>query len=376
MTKTSRVLSEEPTADGMSRRAFLWSTAIAGGGFLLGSTLPIKAASLVGAAGVSSGPGEFPVTPWVRITPDNSVTIIVSQTELGQGISTTLPAILADELGADWASVRLETAPYAVAYRNPARQWMFTGNSESVQVFYDHMRQMGAAAREMVVNAAAARWGASPEACRTEKGFVVHTASGKRVSFGEVASEAAKLPVPASPRLKEAKELTLVGKPLGRADFPGKVDGYARFGIDMQLPGMLAAAVRTAPTLGGKLRKADSAAIERMPGVRAVVPLENGVAVVADTYWQARTALRKLPVEFEAGPSAELSSAKVLDDYRHALENGPWATPVNEGDVDGALQSALKKVTADFENPFLAHATMEPMNCTAFVTKDQCEIWA
>jgi len=336
----------------------------------------MKAATLVGAAGVSPQPGEFPLTPWVRITPDNAVTIIVSQTEIGQGISTTLPAILADELGADWASVRLETAPYAVAYRNPARQWMFTGNSESVQVFYDHMRQMGAAAREMVVNAAAARWGASPEACRTEKGFVVHTASGKRVSFGEVASEAAKLPVPASPRLKEAKELTLVGKPLERVDIPGKVDGYVRFGIDMQLPGMLAAAVRTAPTLGGKLRKADSAAIERMPGVRAVVPLENGVAVVADTYWQARTALRKLPVEFDPGPSADLSSASLLNEYRHALENGPWATPVNEGDVEAALRSAAKTVKADYENPFLAHATMEPMNCTASVTKDQCEIWA
>src|SRR5262245_36592158 len=153
MTKTSRVLSEEPTADGMSRRAFFWSTAIAGGGFLLGSTLPIKAASLVGAAGVSPGPGEFPVTPWVRITPDNSVTIIVSQTELGQGISTTLPAILADELGADWTAVRLETAPFAPAFRNPKLNWMFTGNSESVQAFHDHMRRTGAAARTLLVPA-------------------------------------------------------------------------------------------------------------------------------------------------------------------------------------------------------------------------------
>src|SRR5262249_51582559 len=214
------------------------------------------------------------------------VTILVSETEIGQGISTTLPAILADELGADWELVRLQTAPYAVAYRNPARQWMFTGNSESIQAFYDLMRQMGAAAREMLTGAAASRWRVSSDSCRTEKGFVIHGASGKRVSFGEVASEAAKLQVPASPRLKASSELTLVGKPIPRIDVPEKVDGSARFGIDMQLPGMLAAAIRTAPTLQGKLRKADAAAVERMPGVRAVVPLENGVAVVADTYWQ------------------------------------------------------------------------------------------
>jgi isoquinoline 1-oxidoreductase beta subunit len=376
MKSLSHFLPSEPAADGISRRAFLWSTAVAGGGFLLGSTLPIKAASLVGAAGVSAGPGESPVTPWVRITPDNTVTIIVSQTEIGQGISTTLPAILADELGADWATVRLETAPYAVAYRNPARQWMFTGNSESVQAFHDLMRQMGASAREMLANAAATRWGVSPDSCGTEKGFVIHGASGKRVSFGEIASEAAKLPVPSSPRLKPSNELKLVGKPVARIDIPPKVDGSGRFGIDMQLPGMLMAAVRTAPTLGGELRKADATAVERMPGVRAVVPLEAGAAVVADTYWQARTALRKLPMEFEPGPNTELSSASLLTDYRNALENGPWAMAVNEGDVEGALRSVAKTVTADYENPFLAHATMEPMNCTAWVTKEQCEIWA
>src|SRR5262245_10690311 len=336
MTKTSRVLSEEPTADGMSRRAFLWSTAIAGGGFLLGSALPTEAASLVGAAGVSPGAGEFPVTPWVRITPDNIVTIIVSQTEIGQGISTTLPAILADELGADWDTLRLETAPYATAYRNPARQWMFTGNSESVQAFHDLMRQMGASAREMLTRAAASRWGVSPDSCRTQKGFVMHEASAKRVSFGEIASEAAKLPVPANPRLKASSELTLVGTPVARIDIPAKVDGSALFGIDMQVPGMLIAAVRTAPTLGGKLRKADSAAVERMPGVRAVVPLENGAAVVAETYWQARAALRKLPMEFEPGSSSELSSTTLRDEYRRHLENGPWATPVNEGDAVAA----------------------------------------
>src|SRR5262245_20636038 len=214
-----------------SRRAFLRVMAVAGGGLLLGPAARVAcAATFLDAAAPKPREHEAEVTAWVHITPDNQVTIIVSQTEIGQGISTTLPAILADELGADWELVRLQTAPYAVAYRNPARQWMFTGNSESIQAFYDLMRQMGAAAREMLTGAAASRWRVSSDSCRTEKGFVIHGASGKRVSFGEVASEAAKLQVPASPRLKASSELTLVGKPIPRIDVPEKVDGSARFG--------------------------------------------------------------------------------------------------------------------------------------------------
>jgi isoquinoline 1-oxidoreductase beta subunit len=363
---------------GLSRRAFLKSSAIAGGGLLLGYALPSAAASLTGAAGVSPAPGELALTPWVRVTPDNVVTIILSQAEIGQGISTTLPAILADELGADWAAVKLETAPYAVAYRNPQRQWMFTGNSESVQAFYDLMRQMGAAAREMLVQAAAGRWDVAPASCRTENGAVVHAASGRRLSFGEVAAAAAKLPVPPSPRLKPESELRLVGRPLPRVDIPEKVDGTARFGIDMRLPGMLVAAVRTAPTLAGRLRRVDPGPAAGMPGVHAVVPLDNGVAVVADTYWQARTALGTLRPEFEPGPDRDLSSAGVLADYRRALENGPWSRAVEVGDLAAAAaaRAAATTLTADYASPFLAHATMEPMNCIVSLTEEGCDVWA
>src|SRR5262249_22564348 len=172
-----------------------------GGGFLLGYALPGRAATLSGAAGTAGGPNEMSLTPWVRITPDNAVTIIVSQAEIGRGISTTLPAILADELGAGWDAVKLGTPPSAAAYRNPDRQWMFTGNSESVQAFHDHMRKMGATARQMLSGAAAARWGVGPETCRAEKGFIVHEPTGRKLSFGEVAGDAAKVTVPASPRL-------------------------------------------------------------------------------------------------------------------------------------------------------------------------------
>jgi isoquinoline 1-oxidoreductase beta subunit len=374
---------------GLSRRIFLQTAAVGGGGLLLHCSLPslpalpASAATLVGAAGASPPAGQLAVTPWVRVTPDNVVTIIVSQAEIGQGISTTLPAILADELRADWQAVRLETAPFAAAYRNPLRQWMFTGNSESVQSFYDLMRQMGAAAREMLIQAAASRFGVAPEACRADRGTIVHAASGRRLTFGDVAAAAARLPVPASPRLLPDAELQLVGRSLPRVDVPEKVDGSARFGIDLQLPGMLVAAVRTAPTLAGRLRAVDPAPAAGMPGVRAVVPLDNGVAVVADTWWQARTALGKLRPDFEpgpgSGPDSELSSAGVLTEYRRRLESGPWATPVAAGNVEAAMaaaRAAARVVTADYLNPFLAHATMEPMNCIVSLTADSCEVWA
>jgi isoquinoline 1-oxidoreductase beta subunit len=363
-------------AGGTSRRVFLWSTALAGGGLLLRCALPVEAATLTGAAGVSPQAGEQPLTPWVRITAANVVTLVVSQAEIGQGISTTLPAILADELGADWEAVRLETAPFAPAYRNPQRNWMFTGNSESVQAFYDLMRQMGAAAREMLVQAAAERWGVPAASCRAAKSAIVHDASGRQLTFGEVAAEAARLPVPASPRLKPEAELRLIGRPLARVDVPAKVDGSARFGIDLALPGMLVAAVRTAPDLLGKLRRVDPSSASGMPGVRAVVPLERGVAVVADTYWQARTALAKLRVEFEAAPDAELSSARIREQLQRILDTGPWVTPVAAGEVEPRMRAAAKVVTADYENPFCAHATMEPMNCTVSATPDGCEVWA
>jgi len=362
--------------EGLTRRTFLRSTALVGGGLLLGYAPSAEDATLAGAAGASPAPGEFPLTAWVRVTPDNLVTLVVSQAEIGQGISTTLPAILADELGADWETVRLETAPFAPAYRNPTKNWMFTGNSESIQAFSDLMRQMGAAVREMLVHAAAARWGVPAESCRAERSQVFHSSSGRRATFGEVAAEASRLPVPSSPRLKSPDELTLVGKALPRIDIPEKVDGSAKFGIDMRLPGMLIAAVRTAPTLAGRLRGVDRAPALGQPGVRAVVPLDNGVAVVADTYWQARMALSRLEPDFDPGPDAGLSSRELSATYRRALEAGPWATPLNEGNLDPTPDPAARTVSAEYENPFLAHATMEPMNCTVSVTSDHCEVWA
>src|SRR5262245_57423277 len=349
-----------------SRRSFLKTVALGAGGLALGfSFRTLKAENR-----------EAELTAWVRIAPDDQVTIVVSQAELGQGISTTLPAVLADELGARWESVKLVPAPFAPAYRNPERQWMFTGNSESAQAFFDLMRKTGAAAREMLVRAAAARWDVPERECAAAGGLIVHAGSQRKVTFGAVAADAAKLPVPQNPTLRPASQLKLVGKPLARVDVPSKVDGSAEFGIDFQVPGMLLAAVRAAPTMGGTLKSFDEAKLKAMPGVRAVVPLPEALAVVADTWLQARRALTAMPPQFNDGPHAAFDSAALIAAYRERLEKGPWATPVNEGDAASGWERSKQRFSQVYESPFAAHATLEPMNCTASVTAERCEIWA
>ena len=361
----------------LSRRTFIRATALIGGGVLWGWTPPaLHAASLVGAAGLAPGPNQRSLTPWILITPDNQVTLIVSQAELGQGISTTLPAILADELGADWGSVRLETAPYAPSFRNPKLNWMFTGNSESVQSFHDLMRQVGAAARTMLVQAAAVRWQVPPTECVAAGGAIRHVPTNRRLTFGAVVDEAAQLPVPQRPPLKPRADLTLRGRSIPRVDVPSKVDGSAVFGIDVHVPGMLAAAIRRPPTIGGLLRSVDEGRLKAQPGVRDVVRIDQGVAVVAQTYLQARRALAAVPPVFDAGPNAALDSASLRTEYQARLENGPFATAVDEGDALGIVTRAERRLVQEYENPFAAHATMEPMNCTASVTPERCEVWA
>lgn len=357
----------------LDRRSILLGV---GSALVLGGIPTADAARLGGAASRLPRAGQSAITAWVRVGSDNRVTIIASQAELGQGISTTLPAVLADELSADWRSVDVESAPFDVAYRNPRANWMFTGNSESVQSFLDLMRTMGAAAREMLVLTAAQRWQVPAEQCRADASRVLHSATRRAISFGELAVDAAKLPVPQSPKLKPKSELKLVGRSLPRIDVPEKVDGSAVFGLDFRVPGMLSAAIRTAPTIGGTLRSVDEAALKSRTGVRAVVRLPNGVAIVADKYHHARSALIAIPPVFDAGPNESLSSATIDASYREILDKGPWATPVNEGKAADLLAAATARVSADYESPFAAHATMEPMNCTAHVTADRCEIWA
>jgi isoquinoline 1-oxidoreductase subunit beta len=250
------------SALGLDRRAFLASSAAS---LVIGFRMPAMAQEPREAKRASA----WELGTWVRIASDDTVTLFLSQSEIGQGISTTLPAILADELGADWNSVVVENAPVAAPYRNPRIKWMFTGNSESIQTYAGPMRQAGAAAREMLTEAAARRWSVDPSTCRANNGAIVHVPSGRRLRFGELVQVAATLALPSAPTLKPATEFNLIGREVPRRDLPSKVDGSAVFGLDFRVPGMVYAAVRLIPTFGGDVARFDPQSVSGMPGVIA-----------------------------------------------------------------------------------------------------------
>jgi isoquinoline 1-oxidoreductase subunit beta len=362
----------------VSRRVFLQASAAAGGGLFLTGIVRADDMAVV-ASPAANGARDVPLNAWLRITTDDQVTLICSQSEMGQGIMTTLPAVLAEELGADWAGVKVEISPVATVYRNPRINWMFTGNSESTAAFFDLLLQMGASAREMLVAAAAKRWGVPPRECHAEAGKILHPPSARAATFGDLAEAAARESPPEKPTLKAQKDWTLLGRSLPRVELPTKLNGTAVFGMDVRVPGMLYAAVKQSPVFGGQVKTFDKEAVLRKPGVVDVVPIPNGVAVVAKTYWEAARALRQLPVSFDDGPNAALSSESVMARYRAALETGPWLTVRAEGAFEHAARpiaaAGPDDYTAEYESQFLAHATMEPMNCTAHVTADACRIW-
>jgi isoquinoline 1-oxidoreductase beta subunit len=340
---------------------------------------------LLGAAGVLTlscaawaddrRAGRVALNAWLQVAPDDTITVMMSQSEMGQGISTTLPVALADELGAGWSTVRTEWSPFDPAYRHPQYGWMFTGNSESSSTFFPVMRTMGAAAREMLTQAAATRLSVDPAILVVRDSVIRHPASGRSLRFGEVAEAAAKLPVPVAPRLKTAAELTMIGKPQARLDIPPKVDGSAIFGIDVKVPGMAIAALRRAPSPGGRLVSYDRAGIQGRPGVVAVVEIASGLAVVADRYWSAKRALDQGQLQFEAGPLRGYSTAAQRADYLERLRSGAFITKKKIGDAATALATDEHVIEAVYELPAQAHATMEPMNCTAHVTAERCELW-
>jgi len=348
-----------------TRRDFLITSATIAGGLCLHGTFESARAN-----------GPVSLNAWVKIASDNTVTLVVSQAEMGQGIQTTLPAVIADELGADWSRVRLENAPADPAYRNPRINWQFTGNSESTTAFFDMMRQMGARARAMLIAAASDRWKVDPKSCHTERSRVVHAASGRALTFGELASDAAERPAPKAPSLKSPSQWTLIGRGLPRVESRSKVDGSGIFGIDVIRPGQLYGAVRMSPVFGGTVGRYDKGSISQSPGFVDVVDVPNGIVVVAQSYWQARTALAALDVTFDSGPAAALSSKTLREDYRRALDGDVFETPHVVGDKNAIARGFATTVTAEYESQFLAHATMEPMNCTAHVTPGRCEVWA
>lgn len=373
-----------PTRQQVGRRDLLkW--AVAGSGLVLSAAWwPGEAAALdvpwpdsgrseAGRHDGASAPPAALVTAWVRIAPDGSVTLIASQSEMGQGATTTLAAALADELYLPWESVRIEFAPFAPAYRDPVYHWMFTGNSQSVTSFYEVMRQMGAAAREMLTSAAAARLGVGTDSLSVAGGAVRHADSGRSLSFGEIAHDAGRLPVPAHPHLRP--DPALAGRAIPRWDIPSKVDGSAVFGIDVKIPGMLLAAVRCAPRFGSRLVRYDAVALRKKPGVVAVVEVPEGLAVVARTYWQAHQALESAELVWSDEGSLLTAASGLPAVYHERLESGPFHVYKDIGNSAQALATSPLRRTALYEIPFQAHATMEPMNCTAHIAGGRCDIW-
>jgi len=351
-----------------SRRAVLKGGAAAG--FALGFHIPF------GAARAQAGyPDE--INAWVVVKPDERVIIRIARSEMGQGTLTGLAQLVAEELECDWANVETEyPTPATNLERGRVWQSFSTGGSRGIRESHQYVREGGAAARQMLIAAAAAEWGVAPGDCRVAKGVIAHPASGRSTTYGKVADAAAKLEVPTNVALKDPKDWTIAGKPLKRLDTAAKVVGAQVYGADLKLEGMLNAAIKQCPVFGGRLRSFDAAAVAAMPGVRKVVAVDdNAVAIVATYWWQAKTAIDALPIEWDDGEHAKVSSADIAAFVAEGLDASQAFVGNRNGDADGALATAARTVEAVYSYPFQNHATMEPMNATAVWTQDRCEVW-
>lgn len=356
----------------ISRRSFILRGAAAGGGLMLGLHLPLGRERGRAAAALA---GE--VNAWIVIQPDDTVIIRVSRSEMGQGSFTALPMLVAEELECDWKKVRAEYASVAEHLRrNRVYDSFSTGGSRSIRSSQEYLRQAGATAREMLIAAAAQRWGVPASECRASNSLITHQPSGRSLSFGAVADAASRLAPPKSVALKPPEQWKLIGKPVKRFDTAEKVMGKPVFGIDVRLPDMLFAAIRQSPVFGGSLKSYDEAGIKGRKGVRNVVPLKDAVAVVAESWWQAKQAVESMGVTWDEGPNAKVSSADIMTFLRGGLTAKDVAVARNDGDARASLASASKVVEAEYFAPFLSHAPMEPMNCTARITGDRFEVWA
>jgi isoquinoline 1-oxidoreductase subunit beta len=353
---------------GLSRRQVLVSSA-AVGGLALGFSLPLGAQA--------AAQTESEVNAWVVIKPDETVMVRIGRVEMGQGTLTGLAQLVAEELNCDWDKV---TTEYPTPGQNLARSRVWgnfqTAGSRGVRDSHDYMRKGGATARQMLIQAAANGWQAPIAECTVSKGVITHTPSGRTTTYGKVADAAAKLDPPKDVRLKDPKDWTIAGKPVKRLDTAPKVDGSQIYSIDFTRPGTLNAAIRACPVFGGKLKSFEAAKVESMPGVKKMVPVgDNAVAVVADTWWRAKTALDALPIQWDEGSNAALSSETIAAMLVEGLDAQQAFVGNQAGDVKAAIAGATKKIEAAYGYPYQHHATMEPMNATALWTSDRCEVW-
>lgn len=359
------------TAGRTSRRRFVLGT---GAGLVLGFALPGTA-----AASNATPAARFAPNAWLRIFADGTVTVVCGSAEMGQGVHTAIPMMVAEELDADWKTVRVEQAPVDQAYNNPAFGMQATGGSTTVRGHWQVVREAGAAARAMLVAAAAQQWQVASAQCRTAEGQVIHPDGRQRLSYGALAEAAGKLTPPKTVTLKDPKDFRIMGQPLKRLDTAAKVDGSAKYGIDAQVPGMLVAVMARAPQPGAKAVRVDDTQAKAVKGVKSVITLPSGVAVLASGYWAAKKGRDALQVEWDLGDKQGLSTERVrslLTEGANAAHGTDGAVALAAGQADEGLARAARRVAATYEAPYLAHACMEPLNCTAWVRGDEVEIWA
>jgi len=344
----------------LSRRDFLTAGVAAGTGLVIGLYLP---------HGSFSGAGKvFAPNAYLKITPDGKITVVVARSEMGQGVRTSLPMILAEELEADWKQITIEQAGASTLYGDQS-----TGGSASVRTTWDPMRKAGAAAREMLIAAAALQWGVPRSSCKAENSAVIHSASNRRLTYGELAGKASTLPIPTDPPLKQAKDYTIMGKPVPRLDVPSKVNGTAEFGVDVRIPDMKYAVLARCPVIGGKVASFDDKESRKIAGVGYVGKIgDSAVAVVASSVWGAMEGRRMLNVQWDTGPNIDLSSAAIFDSLKRSVSNKA-VTLYSTGDVS---KVSGRRIQAAYQLPFMAHAAMEPGNCTAHFRGSSCELWA
>ena len=354
----------------VSRRDFC-KAGLFGSGLILASSLPGRKA--FGQA-ASSG-GSSSLSAFLRLDPKGVVTILVNKSEMGQGVYTSLPMLIAEELEVDWAKIKVEAAPVDPAYNHT--QWgpvQGTGGSTSVRSEWERLRKVGAAARVMLLQAAADTWKVDPAACRAEKSFVIHEPSRRRLSYGSLATRASRLKPPQDIPLKDPKDFKIIGQPVKRVDTAEKITGKAVFGIDAKLPGLLTAVVARSPVFGGKVKSFHSEKTKTIPGVKAIVSIDSGVAVVANGFWAANLGREALEIEWNEGPLSALNTPSQREEYA-ALSRKPGLVAASRGNPDEALEKAAKRLEAEYEVPYLAHACLEPLNCVVDFRGDRCEIW-
>ncbi|MFM0014841.1 xanthine dehydrogenase family protein molybdopterin-binding subunit [Paraburkholderia sediminicola] len=376
----------QPSKGGISRRTFLkfgvTVGAATGGGLLLGFSMPAVSQDQKAGKSVIGGDGDeapqngvFAPNAFIQIDTAGKVTLVIPKVEMGQGVYTSIPMLIAEELEVPLDSVTLDHAPpNEKLFMDPLLGGQLTGGSTSIRYAWEPMRRAGATARTVLISAAAQQWQVDPASCHAQAGQVMHAASNRSIGYGQLVNAAAKLPAPQNVKLKDPKDFKLIGTPAKRLDSPEKVDGTAMFGLDVRVPDMVYAAIANCPVFGGTLASVDDTNAKKIPGVRQVVKLDNAVAVIGDHTWAAKRGLQALDIKWNEGAGAKIGMKQIVDDLANASQrNGAVAR--KDGDVNNAFSNAKTRIDAVYQQPFLAHATMEPINCTVHVRPDGCDVW-